>query len=273
MHPDLASLPELHDSFLGHRLRSNPSYGFMPHYLFFLENHKRWYGSADIQRRILAPVSEDQEAAWKEWRQFRSAQAEVTAAYLVEKLLGKCVRDLEVCRPGYTKSCDIRTSFDGQTDSYLEVKAQSGQQHGSRHPLSHEAYSFTPQGEDDLRSWLFEPRVSQATGGAMTPYCLQASAKGADVLVAMIDIMQFETAGLHELGRTLVPDCLTESLEPISATPDSGELIVSSFTAGAGTTNSMGALREIWLFNESSLDRLLVIHAHGKPQVLSPANA
>ena len=268
MQAQLASLPGFCDSFLGHRLREQPNYGFLPHYAFFLENCHRWKKWTDIQKRIVAPVSNDPIIAWKEWRQFRSAQAEISAAYLIENNLSGRINDLEVARPGCKKSCDILATFKCQSSLYLEVKAQSGQQHGSQHPLS-KSNSFTPQGEEDLSSWLFEPRVSQSTGNAMVPYCIQASRKEADVLIAMTDIMQWNTEGLVQLGKFLVPDALAESHQSLLA-PNNGNagLAVTSFDAGASTKERMGNLQEVWLFNESASNGLLVIRTHGIRPIL-----
>lgn len=279
VHPKLANLHGLQESFLGHRLQVNDNYGFLPHYLYFLRNLDKWPASAQIQKRLLASVSTDCEVAWKQWREFRSAQAEVTSIYLVENYFRGNIVDLEVSRPGTKKSCDISVQFGGREALvYLEVKAQSGQQHGDKHPLSREAYLFTPQGEEDLMSWLFDPRTSSTTGAPMVPFCKQASDKGADALLAMIDIFQWKTTDLSTLGQYLVPDC--EAIDEVifTKTPEEPEfefsprkLTVFIIQAGAQVSKKMGCLREIWLFNDSALDKLLVIRAAGVSAVLPGA--
>lgn len=269
MHTHLTTLPGFDASFLGHRFRAQPNYGFLLHYTFFLENQQRWTKWEDINNRIVAPVSDDPVIAWREWRQFRSAQAEISAAYLIEKYLGGKIQDLEVQRPGALKSCDILATFGDQRSLYLEVKAQSGQQHGSQHPLSTNQYSFTPQGEDDLRSWLFEPRKSLSTNEAMVPYCTQASSKGADVLIAMVDIMQWETEGMFELGRFLVPDAITEGSQVLLTPSGDDGLNIFSFEAGASTRARLGSLKEVWLFKESASNGLLIIRIPARPLILN----
>jgi hypothetical protein len=194
------------ESFLGDRLRKNPGYKFLPHYCYFLNNLHRWNNAIQIQDRILAAVPSDSDAAWKAWIQFRSAQGEINSVFLIENYLRGEVDDLEVSPPQKTKTCDISARFDSGAACYLEVKSQSGQQHGDRHPLTEGAIGFTPQDEDDLRSWLFEERVSSNKGQPMVPMCKQASEKGADVLIGFMDIFHWDSHDNRSFGKRLVPD-------------------------------------------------------------------
>jgi len=205
------SLNGFNESFLGHSVRDNPNYGFIPHFEFFLENKHRWNNATRVLNRILAPVPTDPTVAWETWRQFRSAQAEITSIFLVESSFQGSVEELEVAKPGATKSCDICARFPTKGQVYIEVKAQSGQQHGDKHPLHDGTIGFTPQAEDDLRSWLFEPKISSKTGKPMKPYCCHAAEKSADVLLAMTDIFFEQSKDLLSLGRVLFPDCIGET--------------------------------------------------------------
>jgi len=160
------------ESFIGCKFRQNQEYGFIPHFKYFLENKYRWCRTDEILNRILAKVPEDIKQAWNVWVQFRSAQAEITCIFIIENYLMGQVRDIEVARPGLTKCCDIMARFNSDNDFYLEVKAQSGQQkHGDKpkHPCS-DGIDFEPRFKEDLRSWLFDEKLSESTGELMVPY-------------------------------------------------------------------------------------------------------
>jgi len=200
----LPSIPER--SFLARRIRQNPEYKFQPHYLYFLNNRYRWNNTDQIQKRILAEIPDDNAQAWNCWRQFRSAQSEITSIFLIENCLNGEVTGIEVSPPGVEKSCDIAARFTNQEVFFLEVKSQSGQQHGDKHPATDGPIEFTPQGEEDLRSWLFEERLSNKTGEPMTPLATQASEKGAHVLIAFTDIFHWETSNADSLAQYLAPD-------------------------------------------------------------------
>lgn len=222
----MTSLPGFDESFLGHKLHKNPTYGFLPHFEYFLTNQERWRRSGDVLDRILAPIPGEIAAAWETWRQFRSAQAEITSIFLVEACFEGTVEELEAVKPdkprspGSDKSCDICARFRSGDKFYIEVKAQSGQQHGGKHPLYSGPIGFAPQAEDDLRSWLFEEKVSSTTGELMKPYCRLAANKSADVLLVMTDIFPERSNNALSLGRILAPDSRNELRKVSGIKPD-----------------------------------------------------
>lgn len=276
------------ESFLGERLSKNPGYNFLPHYLYFLSKIRRWKNAAQIQARILRAVPDESSDAWKAWIEFRSAQGEVTAIFFVENYLRGEVDHVEVSPPGHTKSCDLSARFISGATCYLEIKSQSGQQHGDRHPLAIGEREFAPQGEEDLRSWLFdEGRLSSRTGEPMIPQCIQASKKGADVLVAMTDIFHWKTEDFRSLGRFLVSDFQDESnvtyrrkfrrqlscrniigwfQQRIGLKGD--VLNVHILEAGSASSPKMGSLREVWLLKSSAPAEMTVIRSRGAQPVL-----
>lgn len=252
------SLDGFDESFIGHAVRDNANYGFLAHFQYFLNNKHRWANSSGVLKRILERVPEEPNGAWEIWRQFRSAQAEITSVFLVENYFLGTVRNLEISKPDVTKSCDIHASFPSCGELYLEIKAQSGQQHGDKHPLSSEPIGFTPQSEDDLRSWLFEERVSAKTGEAMKPHCRQAAEKSADILMVMRDIFLQESKDMLSLGHLLSPDHGRTGWRTTS-----GKMSCKLFVVEAGeeTSKKMCGLKEVWVFNNSRLDEMLVIHS------------
>lgn len=279
-------------SFLGDRLRKYPGYKFLPHYCYFLNNLHRWNNAKQVQDRILAAVPSDSDAAWEAWRQFRSAQGEISSVFLIENYLRGEVDDLEVSPPQKSKSCDISARFDSGAVCYFEVKSQSGQQHGDGHPLIDGAIGFTPQDENDLRSWLFEKRVSSTNGQPMVPMCKQASEKGADVLIAFMDIFHWDSHDNPSFGKSLVPDAqgmskvvyrrtfwrhlscqnvLMGILQRVGVIRDS--LCIHVLEAGENTSQQMGTLREIWLLSSSALAEMLIIRSRGATKVLDGTDA
>lgn len=267
----VTSLPGFDESFLGHKLHKNPAYGFLPHFEYFLTNQERWRRSGDVLDRILAPIPGEQAAAWETWRQFCSAQAEITSIFLVEACFEGAVEELEAVKtansgsPGSAKSCDICARFRSDDKFYFEVKAQSGQQHGDKHPLYSGPIGFAPQAEDDLRSWLFDEKVSSTTGELMKPYCRQAANKSADILLVMTDIFPERSNNALSLGRVLCPDRQNE-FRKFSGS-NSG-LDVIAVEAGDETCKKMCGLREIWLFNSSRLTEMLALHARNTVPIL-----
>ena len=261
----MKSLEGFEESFIGYAIRDNPKYGFLPHFRYFLKNKHRWAKSCGVLKRILAPVPEDLNMAWEVWRQFRSAQAEITSVFLVENYFQGNVVELEVAKPGSTKLCDIRVRFRSCDEAYLEVKAQSGQQHGDKHPLSIGAIGFTPQSEEDLRSWLFEERTSSTTGELMKPYCRQAAEKAADVLISMTDIFLQESTDMLSLGKRLSPDFGRILYKKTSGAMRRQLFIVEG---GEEISGKMSGLKEVWIFDNSRLNEVLVIRARNSNAVL-----
>lgn len=212
--------------------------------------------------------------------------------FLIENYLRGVVDNLEVSPPQKTKSCDISARFDAGAACYLEVKSQSGQQHGDKHPLADGAIGFTPQDEDDLHSWLFDERVSSNNGQPMVPMCKQASEKGADVLIAFIDIFHWDSHGNRSFGKRLVPDAQRMSnvvykrtfwrhiscenalmgiLQKVGLIRDS--LFIHVFEAGESTSKQRGTLREIWLLSSSELAEMVIIRSLGAASVLDGTDA
>lgn len=265
----MRSLDGFNESFIGFKERENPDYAFLGHFRYFVCNSHRWANSSGILNRILAPVPTNSDEAWEIWSQFRSAQAEVTSIFVVEHFFHAQVEEIEAAKLGVAKSCDIRARFPDCPDLFIEVKAQSGQQHGDKHPLSVEPIGFTPRFESDLRSWLFEEKISAKTGELMKPYCRQAAEKSADVLVAISDIFRQDQGDLCSLARRLVPDH-QGTVEKAS----SGELMCNLLIVegGESTSTKMCGLPEVWLMDMSRLDEVLVIHSSGGKSILE-ANA
>ena len=258
------------ESFLGKTCQENPDYSFLPHFDYFLENLSRWSGGQEhlVLRRILDKVPENRQNAWEVWRQYRSAQAEITAIFLIENYLCGKVRDLEVARPGFSKRCDMYARFNPGIEYYLEVKAQSGQQHGNKHPRTDGIQEFLPRYEEDLRSWLFDEKSSSRTGMPMQPYCAQASKKGADVLIAMDDIFEEESDTMRSLGKVLVRDH-QEIVSKDFRRNKSDCLSAVIVEAGNATTRKMQGLREVWIFDNSRLGQMLIIHAENNDTILT----
>lgn len=258
-------------SFIGNTVRRNPKYAFLPHFEHFLKNKYRWCNTDQVLNRILAGVPEESEKAWETWRQYRSAQAEITAIFLIENYLYGKVQDLEVARPGFSKRCDIHARFNSGNEYYLEVKAQSGQQHGTKHPLADGIEEFSPQSEEDLLSWLFTEKSSSRTGMPMQPYCSQASEKGADVLIAMDDIFEEESESTRSLGKLLVPD--HRKIENKDFRRNKSDCLSAVIMeAGKETTRKMQGLREVWVFDNSKLGEMLIIHAENSDIILTSSN-
>lgn len=210
--------------------------------------------------RILAQVPANLDEAWEVWRQFRSAQAEITSVFAVESIFQGKVDAIEVSKHGFRKPCDIRAQFPPYSELYIEVKAQSGQQYGDKHPLSGEPIGFTPQFESDLQSWLFEQKVSSKTGKPMKPHCLQAAEKSADILMTITDIFLQERGDLLSLARQLSPDQVRTVQKTTSGEVKCNLLIVEG---GEETSRKMCGVKEVWVMNTSRLEEMLVIHSMG----------
>lgn len=172
--------------------------------------------------------------------------------------------DLEVAKSGSSKSCDIRAKFPSWDELYIEVKAQSGQQHGDRHPLSSEAIGFTPKSEEDLRRWLFEERTSSLTGELMKPCCRQAAEKGADVLIAMTDIFPEEHTDMLSLGKRLTNAGRVWCRRVARA----AKLQLFIVKGDEGVLSKMCGLKEVWVLNDSRSNEVLVIRARESNAVL-----
>ncbi len=256
-------------SFIEIRRQKNPDYKFIPHLEYFQNNCNRWDKKKveDILQHINKPVPEDIDKAWEVWRRFRSAQAEISAIYLIEQFFRGEVKEIEACRSGTRKTCDFLAEINDK-DFFIEVKAQSGQQkqkkddkdYSYKHPLCY-FQRFEAKFEDDFFSWLFEKRESSRSRKPMRPMCQIASVdKKADVLVAMTDIFYDDTNNTEELASLLLwPDC-SEGFDIIKG--DNFKVHIA--TAGVVTLNDMYDLKEIWIFDNVKLNELLIIKRPGQ---------
>ncbi len=251
----LSNVPQYEDTFIFDRL-CNLNYVFWPHLEFFLQNHNR-YGNYEsiIERLILTvPTTTDIDAAWGKWRIFRSAQSEITSIFMIENcLLGQVI---EIVPVNHKPTPDLKIVLNNSKYS-IEIKAQSGQQHGSTHPRSKESESFSPKYEEDLKSWLFEEAVSSRSGKPMKPKAIEADEKQADILMAMTDI--FNT--IDEVKDQALYICPNSSfLEKNSIKANSDKIIsIHFFESEYPVKKSLKYLKEIWLFDESHLDRFIVL--------------
>lgn len=251
-------------SFIEIRRQKNPDYKFIPHLEYFQNNCNRWDNNKveDMLQHINKPVPEDIDKAWEVWRRFRSAQAEISAIYLIEQFFSGEVKEIEACRSGISKTCDFLAEINDK-DFFIEVKAQSGQQkqkkdsidYSYKHPLCY-SHRFDPDDENDLFSWLFERKISSRDGKTMRPMCQIASVdKKADVLFAMIDIFNDDTNNTEELASFLLwPDC-SEGLDIIKG----DNFKIHIVTAGDDILNAMYDLKEVWIIDNARLNEMLII--------------
>lgn len=255
----LSSIAEYKDTFIFDRL-SNPVYGFWPHLEHFLQNQNRYGNHESIINRLslLVPISMDIDTAWAKWRIFRSAQSEVTTIFFIENYLSG--RVIEIVPVDSKPTPDLLASFNN-SEYFIEVKAQSGQQHGSKHPRSKGSFSFSPQDENDLKSWLFEEAISSRSGKRMKPKTLEADEKQADILIAMIDIFTYIDDVIDQ-AQFICPN--SSFLEKNSVRISSEKnLSLHFFKSDYPVKRSTKYLKEIWLFDESHMERFIVLSREG----------
>jgi len=251
----IAELDEREDTFLYDRL-DTADYGFWPHLEHFLLNMNRFGNRKSIIERLtlLVPLKMDIEQAWEKWRQFRSAQSEVTSIFIVENYFEGQV--LEIIPVSKKRTSDIKVKL-ANKEYLIEIKAQSGQQHGSKHPRAKGLNLFSPDDELDLRSWLFEEKISSRNSKPMKPKTIEADEKGAEILMAMTD--HFTTIqDINEQVSFICPgnefiekkELAIEMLKPRMA---------YFYKVAFPVKTSLINLKEIWLYNESHLDRFLVL--------------
>lgn len=244
------------DTFLHDRL-CKPNYGFWPHLEYFLLNLNRFKNHESIIERLLleVPLNMELDKAWAIWQKFRSAQSEVTVIFIIENYFsGRVVEIVPVDNKKPTP--DIKVVLNS-CEYTIEVKAQSGQQHGDKHPRTKGIFSFTPQKEEDLQSWLFLKKISSRNGKPMEPKCLEADKKGADILVAMTDYFTTEQDVKTEVSMICPNSKYTESnnLMITSLKPLTAHFFESTYPI----CGVLKRLKEIWLFDESHLDRFKVL--------------
>ena len=248
-------LNEYGNTFLYDRL-DTPNYGFWPHFEYFLSHIQRFGNSESIIERLslIVPSNMEIKKAWEQWRKFRSAQSEITSIYLIENYLKGVVE--EIIPTTIKPTADIKIRL--RKDHYLvEVKAQSGQQDGSIHPRANGWNHFSPDDELDLKSWLFEEKLSSRDGKPMKPKVLEADCKGASILFAMVDIM-FNHNDLHELVPDICPSIEhleTRRIDIPTLKPFTSHFYKAIFPVKKALLN----LKEIWLFHESHLESFVVL--------------
>lgn len=247
--------PSIKDTFLFDSLE-NIKYPFWAELEYFLANCEYFGDTDEILRKLLsvAPFSLDIMKAWEKQSQFRSSQFEITSIYLIENYLGgkvKLIPEDKVPTP------DFKTTFN-QGSFMVEAKAQSGQQKGDKHPRHNRPILFDPKEEIDLRSWLFEEKISSRNGRAMKPQVLAAEDKGADILVCQTGYVKTQD-DLQSQISILCPENQIIGqmrLPAINRNP----LDVIFFQVKFPCAQQLTKLKEIWLcYLSSSHYRLVVL--------------
>ncbi len=245
----------LRDTFL-YDYSSNDRYGFWPDFEYFLTNLDRFVNSESILKRlsITAPMSMKIAQAWNRWQIFRAAQSEVTSIFLIEKAFMGNV--LEIISENKVPTPDLKVNL-GNHELLIEIKSQSGQQHGDKHPRSKGWIMFDPQDENDMKSWLFIEKISSRSDKPMKPKALEADEKGAHILAAMTDF--FTTIDdIKSQVSFICPNCKLVDTKTIQF-QEGKTLTVYFFQAEFLFSPKSDNLKEIWLFDESHLDRFIVL--------------
>ena len=133
-----------------------------------------------------SPLSLGTDKGWEKQRDFRSAQFEITAIFLIEKYLGGKVT---LIPESSVPTADFKIDLN-QGNFMVEAKAQSGQKKRNQIPRYDDFSLFNPKEELDLRSWLFEKRISSRNGEPMKPQVLAAEIKKADILICQTDYIK-----------------------------------------------------------------------------------
>ncbi len=244
----ISGIAECEETFLYDRL-DTPGYGFWPHLEYFLGNLQRFVNYESIIERLTlaVPLGLNKDEAWRKWQIFRSAQAEVTSIFIIENYVKGQV--LEIVPTINKPTPDLKVKLFNQ--QYLEVKAQSGQQHGSIHPRLSGLNQYSPANELDLKSWLFEEKISSRNNQPMKPKIIEADKKGASILLAMIDI---EIKGdLNKQVPIICPE--NNYLERIEGC----DHFNCYFYRVTFPARDLKNVKEVWLFHESHLDSFLAL--------------
>jgi len=247
------------DTFIYDRYkRCNPKDEFWLHFEYFLQNKERFQNIKSIIERILINVPLDMEIgeAWGKWRNFRSAQAEVTTFFLIENYFkGKI---LEIIPVSNSRTPDFKVLLNDK-EYLIEIKAQSGQQQGSIHPRDRynvSFYQYSPQDENDLRSWLFSKEtISRRDNKPMVPKIVEAHNQGADILVVMQDHYCKE----KKIKKQAALICEnSEYIESKDMNIENGQPLEAHFFRCTFPILNL-KVKEIWLFKESCLNRFIVL--------------
>jgi len=192
--------------------------------------------------------------AWNSWLIFRAAQSEVTSIFLIEKAFMGNV--LEIVPEDKVPTPDLKVNL-GKHELLIEIKSQSGQQHGDKHPRTNGWIMFDPQDENDLKSWLFIERISSRSFKPMKPKALEADEKGAHILAALTDF--FTTIkDIKSQVSFICPGCKLVETKKIQF-QEGKPLTVHFFQVEFPLSPKPDNLKEIWLFDESHLDRFIVL--------------
>ena len=253
----ILKLSDAKDTFLYDRV-NNQKYGFWPHFEHFLANLTSYTNYDSIIRRLslTAPCDLEISKAWGKWQRFRSAQSEVTSIFIIEKFFSGAVKEI-IAKKEKVKTPDLKVSLN-LIEILIEVKAQSGQQHGTKHPRCEGSDFYSPQDEADLNSWLFQEKISSRNGKPMKPKAIEAEEKGAAVLFAMTDIM-LTVSDIEERTHLICPGC--KFIRKRCFSSDSNDSVaVYFFHAKFPILNRPSSnLKEIWLFDECHLDEFVVL--------------
>ena len=251
----ISQIENLEDTFL-HDYSSNDNYGFWPDFEYFLSNLDRFVNSESILKRlsITSPMSMEIDQAWNRWRTFRAAQSEVTSIFLIEKIFMGNV--LEIVPEEKSPTPDLKVKL-GSHEVLIEIKSQSGQQHGDKHPRTNGWIMFDPQDEHDLKSWLFIERISSRSSKPMKPKAFEADEKGAHILAALTDFFTMINDIKSQISF-ICPGCKLVDTKTIQF-QEGKPLTVHFFQAEFPLSPKLSNLKEIWLFDESHLDRFFVL--------------
>jgi hypothetical protein len=249
------SWKDLDESFLSDTL-NDTEYPFWDELEYFLSNSKRLGDSSEIIRRLCskAPLSLDIDRAWQEKRQFRSAQFEITAIFLIENYFNGKIEIIPEDKKKRVPDFNIKLH---QGVFKVEAKAQSGQQHGDKHPRHNGPILFDPKEERDLHSWLFEEKNSSRDGRIMKPQALAAEEKKADILVCQTDYIKTR----EDIGSQISVLCpLNDFIECKKIQCDNKSDIEIIFFKVEFPIRKFLSLKEIWLCNlSSSFYRIIVL--------------
>jgi len=253
----ILKLSNAKDTFLYDRA-NNQEYGFWPHFEHFLANLNSYKNYDSIIRRLslTAPCDLEISKAWVKWQIFRSAQSEVTSIFIIEKYFSGAVKEI-IAKQENIKTPDLRVSIN-LNEILIEVKAQSGQQHGTKHPRCKGSDSYSPQDEENLNSWLFQEKISSRNGKPMKPKTIETEEKGAAVLFAMTDIIP-TVFDIEKRTHLICPG--SKFIRKSHFSSDSNDsVVVYFFHVKFPILNRLSSnLQEIWLFDECHLDEFIVL--------------
>lgn len=239
----IADLPCPIETFLSD-YKSNVKYPFWAEFEYFLSNTERLGNTQEIVRKIssVAPMNMDSNRAWGNWRDFRSAQFEITAIFLIEKYFGGEITQLVPHSKVPTPDFEVRLN---QGNFMIEAKAQSGQQHGNKHPRQNGTILIDTKDEIDLLSWLFEETISSRNKKAMEPQAMAAEKKGADILICQTDYRATKADLLSQVSVLCPQNKLKEKITLQSANRKA--IIITFFQATYPGARQITKLKEIWL--------------------------